>query len=206
MSQPRLTRLRASDYRRTPWKNGLGHTDQIAIHPPAADLRRGDYLWRVSTASVAQSAPFSVFPNHDRVLVIITGAGVRLSHEFVPGEEREVVELPPMEPYEFPGDVPTQCDLQDGPIQDFSVFLRKGEVSVLPEVAAIASDEPYLWEPQSRTAFVFSADGEVEVNGIALAVGETLRLDFEGGPSDEPLAIRSLAPESRALLIQIDAG
>ena len=28
--------LRKQNYRSTPWKNGLGHTDEIAIHPATA--------------------------------------------------------------------------------------------------------------------------------------------------------------------------
>ena len=107
----------------------MGWTDQIAISPATADLRRGDFDWRVSTARVAQSADFSPFADHDRVLVTLEGAGARLSHSFEESEEPDHVELPAWEPYEFPGDVPTRCELMDGPIQDFSVFVRKGIVS-----------------------------------------------------------------------------
>ena len=206
MGHPRLTHLHASDYHRTPWKNGLGHTDQIAIHPPGADLRQGNYDWRVSTARVAQSAPFSVFPEHDRILVILKGNGVTLSHEFVPGEERETVEVPLLEPYEFPGDVPTQCDLRSGPIQDFSVFIRKGEVSAIPDAALISSDQPYLLEIQAKTCFLFAASGILEVNDFTLQAGDTLRIELEDGPTEEPLIIRSQTPQSQLLTIQLDSA
>lgn len=88
----------------------MGFTDQIAIHPPASDLRRGDFLWRLSSARIEKASPFSTFPEHDRVLIILEGSGVRIVHQFSPGEV-EITDVLPLEPYEFPGDVPTDCVL-----------------------------------------------------------------------------------------------
>lgn len=197
--------LRLSDYRRTPWKNGLGWTDQIAIHPPEADLKRGDFLWRISTAHIAQSSPFSLFPEHDRLLVVLEGVGLRLSHSFIEGEPEDVIELPPLEPYEFPGDVPTQCELLDGPIQDFSIFVRKGIVSVNAKVIAIDADESYAWEPQGRTGLAFVVQGEVENQGEIVKTGESLRIDLTNEPAAISILLRSAGSEPCALiLIQLD--
>src|SRR5207253_2061990 len=69
--------VRRDSYPRSLWRNGLGHTDQIAIEPPTAKLAAGDYLWRISTAQIARGSEFSLFPEHDRILVILAGAGVR---------------------------------------------------------------------------------------------------------------------------------
>jgi environmental stress-induced protein Ves len=200
LTGPSVTCLKSSDYRRTPWKNGLGWTDEIAIHPAGSDLRRGDFLWRLSTARVAQSAPFSLFPEHDRVLTVIEGAGVRLSHTFEEGEPAELVELPPLEPYEFPGDIVTRCELQEGPIQDLSVFLRKGIVSVLADSVAIEEGEPFHWEPQFRTCFAFVASGSLQCQGRSAAGGEVLRIEMRS--PGEPVTLEGAA---RAILLQIDS-
>lgn len=201
----KLSLLRTSDYRRSPWKNGLGWTDQIAISPESADLKRGNFDWRVSTAHVAQSADFSPFPDHDRVLVIIDGAGVRLSHRFDEASEPETVDLPPEEPYEFPGDVPTRCELVDGPIRDFSVFVRKGVVTAMVENVVLEDETTlYEWEPQSSSGFVFVVSGSVKARETTVGAGEALRVDQNSHDSFEPLQLQSRS--AHLLLVQLDTA
>lgn len=146
---------------RSLWRNGLGHTDQIAIEPADADLRSGNYLWRISSAVIANASAFSVFPDHDRALVILSGGGVRLTHE--DDGFRESVELPPWEPYEFPGDIRSHCTLLDGTVRDLSVFFRKGVVNASVEVVRVGGEEVWSWEPAATWNFVFAARGNFEV-------------------------------------------
>src|SRR4051812_7066019 len=101
----------ATSYTRSRWKNGLGYTDQIAIYPGGADLKKGDFLWRLSSAKIEQRSGFSLFPEHDRVLVVVKGEGLGLAHTFEEGEPEEFAEVHPFMPYEFPGDVPSRCEL-----------------------------------------------------------------------------------------------
>ncbi len=171
--------LRSSDYARTPWKNGLGFTDQIAIHPAGADLRRGDFVWRLSSARIERASPFSPFPRHDRVLVILSGAGVRLTHTFEEGDEPEVVEVAPMEPYEFPGDVPTHCELADGPVVDLSVFFAKG-LDAQVEVLELGPGENLSIPFDASTGFVFVARGSVRWSSAEVSPGDCLRIDGDG--------------------------
>lgn len=168
-----LTLLPQDSYQRSTWKNGLGWTDQIAIHPPGADLRKGDFAWRVSTAQIAQNSPFSPFPAHDRLLVVLEGQGVRLSHEYEPGEPMDVVELEPGNPYEFPGDVPTRCELLGGPVRDLSVFFRKGEWQV--EAECMDLREAYEWTPQAATELMVVFEGSVRADGVEAGNGGTLK-------------------------------
>jgi environmental stress-induced protein Ves len=170
-------------YRRAAWKNGLGFTDEIAIYPEGASLARGDFLWRVSSARIERSSPFSAFPHHDRVLVVLNGAGVRLSHQIAAGEPPDVVELPVLEPYDFPGDVPTQCELLGGPIRDLSVFVRKGEAHAEVEVLRIAAGESLQWGCPGGVGFLLVVQGELEVIGrdtvLKAPIGDSLRVDDE---------------------------
>jgi environmental stress-induced protein Ves len=173
-------------YRRATWKNGLGYTDEIAIYPEGSDLRAGNFSWRLSSARIEQASPFSIFPEHDRILVILRGEGLRLNHDFEGNHES--VELPPLEPYEFPGDVPSTCSLLGGGVTDFSVFLRKGEVEGAAETVQIEGD--FDWTPQGHWNFALATSGRFEIKGgLKLPEGDTLRVDLKR-PLEEPVRFR----------------
>ena len=201
----RLTLLRPSDYARTPWKNGLGFTDQIAIHPPSADLRRGDYIWRLSSARIERESGFSHFPHHDRILVVLEGKGLTLTHTFEEDAPPDKVELAPMEPYEFPGDVPTHCGLKDGPIRDLSLFFAQGRAQARAECLKLTPEEEFSWEPSGATQLIFVLSGAVQLNGLHAAEGETIRADLLGAPS-APLLLKAGLEGARAVLVEIEHG
>lgn len=112
--------LRASAYRRMPWKNGAGETVEIAVFPPGADL--ATFGWRVSMATVASDGPFSVFAGIDRTLSILTGEGLELDIE---GRD-PVVLTQASEPQAFPADVATSARLVSGAMTDLNVMTRRG--------------------------------------------------------------------------------
>ena len=168
---PSLTLLPKKDFLRSTWKNGLGFTDQIAIYPPGAGLAQGNFLWRLSSARIEKASPFSVFPYHDRILLVLKGAGIRLIHTFEEGGEEETIDLPPLESYEFPGDVPSRCELMDGPIIDFSIFLRKAEVEPLVEIVEIAPQKSFSWSAQGRWNFAFAVSGNFQTSAGTLEEG-----------------------------------
>ena len=196
MTEP--TRIAQKDFVRSRWKNGLGYTDQIAIEPPQADLRLGNYLWRVSTAQIESSSDFSVFPNHDRLLVILSGGGVRLSHLDEENGFAETVDLPQLEPYEFPGDLKSRCELTSGAVKDLSVFFRKG-MSAGAEIVHLQAEQIWSWEPQGRWNLIFVLRGSLQVQvqdlDITLSEGEALRQDvnspatLNAGPSGSDLIL-----------------
>jgi environmental stress-induced protein Ves len=112
--------LRAADYKRMPWKNGGGETVEIGVFPPEAGL--DDFAWRVSMASVAADGPFSIFPDINRTLSILSGAGMELTIE---GQSAPVLLDRAAPPHAFPADVPTHARLIDGPITDLNVMTRR---------------------------------------------------------------------------------
>jgi environmental stress-induced protein Ves/predicted GIY-YIG superfamily endonuclease len=115
-SAPRLTHLGPSSYRDMPWRNGRGVTTEIARDPPGD----GPFDWRVSTAVVAEPGPFSPFPGLDRVLVVLQGQGLRLTHD-----GGDAISLPPLEPYTFSGDALTAGGPIGEPVRDFNVLWRR---------------------------------------------------------------------------------
>ncbi len=188
-----------NDYKRSTWKNGLGFTDEIAIYPPDASLARGDFLWRLSSARIEKSSPFSLFPAHDRTLVILKGAGIRMAHRFEEGEPEDVTDVPSLQVYEFPGDVQSRCDLIDGPITDFSIFTRTGEVGAVVEICELQPDEEWVWNFEGKWNFIYVIENQVETDSGDLSEGDTLSV----GPGE----VRIHPPQSKAvlLLVSIDS-
>lgn len=129
--------LPAFEYRRMRWKNNLGWTREIhratvdasALQEPAlpgADFPTSDdnYDWRVSIAEIDHDCPFSAFPGHDRVLVLLEGNGMRL--EFSDGRRVELE--PPHQRIAFRGEETLNCILTDGPTRDFNLIWKRDRV------------------------------------------------------------------------------
>lgn len=115
--------VRSEEFRRMRWKNGDGETAEIAVFPPGAGL--SDFDWRVSMATVARAGPFSLFPDVDRTLAIVEGAGITLEIEGRPA----VTLTGKNEPFAFPADIATTATLVEGPIVDLNVMSRRGRWS-----------------------------------------------------------------------------
>ncbi|MEK1929380.1 MAG: HutD family protein [Pararhizobium sp.] len=113
--------LKASTYRRMPWKNGGGETVEIAVFPPEADLTT--FGWRISMATVATDGPFSVFPGIDRTLSILQGEGMELN---IAGRA-PVVLTQASQPLTFPADAATSARLVSGAIVDLNIMTRRGQ-------------------------------------------------------------------------------
>lgn len=75
----------------TPWKNGLGTTTQLAVHPQGADSNA--FEWRISIASLTGTAPFSAFEDVERCLAMLEGE-VTLLREAQPSITLTPVSLP----------------------------------------------------------------------------------------------------------------
>lgn len=149
MSPPRV--LAPADYRRMPWKNGGGHTWQIAAEPPGSDV--GSFAWRVSVATIERDGPFSAFPGVERTLVLLSGQGVRLSGAGAPIELRV-----PFEPVTFAGEAAIECALVDGPTRDFNLMVRRSLASARLHVVRDRG-EPL---PPASTYVCYAASGSCE--------------------------------------------
>lgn len=220
----RLQVLKRSDYLQAKWKNGLGVTEQIGIYPEDSDLKRADFLWRLSTARIEKDSAFSLFPHHDRILVLLEGKGVVLSHSLGEGgvseeDAWESVELSPLEPYEFPGELVSRCHLKDGPVRDFSIFLRKGAVEAEVHLVSLERNQSHHLRSQAPLTFVFAASGRFGLRSIRDSSGdfgdpsptewgalEALRIDASGvgigvGSQGEASSFEIQARESGTLIL-----
>jgi environmental stress-induced protein Ves len=76
--------IRKTSFTAVPWKNGGGITHEVLRVPPTGDAFR----WRVSVAEIDASGPFSDFADYNRKMVLLRGAGVRLTFD---GREQTVL-------------------------------------------------------------------------------------------------------------------
>lgn len=176
--------IRLQDCPSQRWKNGLGRTRELAIHPEHAG--HDDFLWRVSIAEVDSAAAFSVFPGIDRQIALLDGAGFTMALD----DGRTHALTRPLLPFAFPGEAKVSVTLIGGATRDFNLMVRRnrarGDVlawhgsathPVAPTVAlvfcvrgTIDTAEGRLhhgdaWRPSSRNTTVILEDG-----ALALAV------------------------------------
>jgi len=158
--------LPASDRAAQPWKNGGGVTREVAAFPPAAGIDSFD--WRVSIADVGTDGPFSIFPDIDRTLTILSGAGIALEMG------RDALRLLPGHPVSFPGDQPAAATLLDGPVTDLNVMSRRGKIA--HRVTALSSAQT-LSVDEGVLVWIL---GQGRVGGVAMNPLDALHADTPG--------------------------
>lgn len=177
--------LSSSAYKETRWKNGGGITHEILAVPDSAG-----YHWRLSIAEVASDGAFSNFPGLQRILTVISGAGLDLQ-----SPERKL-RADIFEPVEFSGDEPITGILRNGAIQDLNLIFDPrhvtGQVTVLTNIDRHEQPEP------NETCVLFCARGTCDVADVAI---------FEGDCAlwkDETVSL-SIPDGALALLVKIGA-
>ncbi|MBP2561728.1 environmental stress-induced protein Ves [Neorhizobium galegae] len=149
--------LRASDYKRMPWKNGGGETVEIAVFPAGASME--DFDWRVSIATIASDGAFSTFADVDRTLSVLSGGGIELTIDGC----RPVTLEDSSEPYPFPADRPAVATLLNGVTTDLNVMTRRGRFShrvirYPTPVSLPASPSPRLVLATGRHTIAFGSE------------------------------------------------
>lgn len=171
----RLTRLRASDYRRVRWKNDGGWTTEIARDPRDEST---DFRWRVSIADIESDGPFSIFADVDRDLVLLSGNGMNL--DFAGAAPLRIGER--FQHVHFRGEAAVDCKLIAGPTRDFNVMVRRGlaraEVVARPLVGSMVifpeAGAEWLIHVHAGQAIARDKDGEIDATA-----GETIRADAD---------------------------
>ena len=133
-----------SEYQKKRWKNGCGTTQEIAVSDESIEFE-----WRMSMADIVESGPFSAFPGMDRILVLLTGSEIKISHEGVASEKS----LQLLTPYQFSGDWPTSARISEKG-RDFNLIYRrdkfKGSMDTL-----IVQDDSCMLVTENLTSYLF---------------------------------------------------
>ncbi|MFD8688940.1 HutD family protein [Streptomyces sp. NPDC059651] len=152
--------LRAAGRTPVAWKNGRGVTREIAASPGATNET---FDWRVSLADVAEDAPFSVFPDADRTLTVVEGAGMDL---MVGGEHHIVDE--PYWPHDFPGDLETDGRLLAGPVVNLNVIHRRDRVRA---ETAVVRGTLRLMAPEGGAVLAVALEDGAVIDGTDTGLG-----------------------------------
>lgn len=188
----------ANEYQRVRWRNQLGWTREIAKAPEG-----DDWDWRLSIAEIERNAAFSSFPGIDRVLVLLSGNGLRL--RFDDGEVHEL--QPPHDKLRFDGERDVVGELIDGPTHDFNLMWRRDRASAqlwhrpLVDAMVIFAEPGTTWAVYLISGHARFADDSglppLEAGDTAILEAGTQRLRhvLEGG--GETLVMR-ISPADRA--------
>lgn len=187
-----MIHLRPKDYRVMPWKDGGGVTTELAIEPADATVA-GDFAWRLSSAAVEASGPFSQFPGRLRALVLLEGAGLALV-----GGGRTMVLDAFDAPVHFPGDLALEATLLDGRCVDLGLIWDPRQVRA--EVAAMrVGAEPRRIAAAPTTLLVAPRGGiRIEPAGPVLGAMDTVRM--EAAEPGTAIRLRTVSHGNRAPL------
>ncbi len=190
--------LTPADYVSMPWKNGAGRTTEIAAYPPGAAL--DGFAWRVSIADVERDGPFSRFPGIDRTIVLLEGAGMRLT-----GGGGDSALRTPFEPHSFSGDDAIDCALVAGPVRDFNAMFRRNRAC--GAVAVVRGGGAEIAPSEFLLAFAATGAHECVLPGRPperLAPGHALLVGPASATAAGPIAIRPLTVDAVALVVSVD--
>lgn len=127
---PNFIIIEQDQYKRMPWKNGLGETLEIQRYEDKDGLR-----FRISQASVVEDGIFSDFSGLHRTLVLLSGDGMTLEH--VGKNNSHTNELSKaLDIARFSGRDKTYAALKSGKIEDLNIMVRDTDTQAKVEAYA----------------------------------------------------------------------
>ncbi len=158
-----------SDYRRVPWKNGGGITQDVLLLPDGAS--HDDFDVRISLAPIVEEGPFSSFPGIDRHITRLSANALSLAFA------QETRALNRLEPLYFDSVLQPRSLLPEGPAEVINVMTRRGRwhAQVMP---ATGGNGPLLAAPEGGLVMLHAVTGTWQVGNAAGSVlvrpGETM--------------------------------
>ena len=145
--------IKPDEFILVPWKNGLGHTTELAINE-GGNLDNFD--WRLSIASVVADGEFSNFSGYQRNLVLIEGNGLTLDHQNDAIDKLNNL----LDIACFDGSCKTLGSLSHGSIKDFNIITKTGAVA--PTVQCYRElKEATITLTKTRLCFAYSLTDDI---------------------------------------------
>ena len=154
--------VRFAELAPTAWKNGLGSTTQLAIHPVTAD--QSTFEWRISIATLTGTAPFSSFPNIERCLAMLEGEVTLLR-----GGGTSVTLSTTSPPLTFSGEEPVTGRVESGSAIDLNLMYRPSRWHAT--MRRIAVREGAAIRAHELTMLCAVAPAQLDVEGRRTAMG-----------------------------------
>ncbi|KGJ97434.1 HutD family protein [Colwellia psychrerythraea] len=159
-----LTILSPEKFKTIPWKNGLGHTTELAISEGGS---LDSFDWRLSIASVVNDGDFSNFAGYQRNLVLIEGEGLTLDHRN--GDIDNLTNL--LDIAHFDGGCNTHGALVNGGIKDFNIMTKQASFSA--EVNCYVEQQKVIINLSTDSlVFAYSLSDEMMINTSDNEVGK----------------------------------
>jgi len=156
MSNLNIKIITPNEFILVPWKNGLGHTTELAISNGGS---LDDFAWRLSIASVVNDGDFSNFAGYQRNLVLIAGNGLILDHRN--GDIDKLTQL--LDIARFDGASKTHGTLVNGGIKDFNVMTNQS--SFTPKVNSYIEQQTVTVAVLTNSLlFTYSLTDEIRIN------------------------------------------
>lgn len=152
-----IEHLTLQHYQKMLWKNGLGFTYEIAR---SLQGEAEDFDWRISMADVDTDSEFSFFKDKQRIISVLSGAGMHLSLKQKMLAEPNEVHVLTRTLFAFDGEQPVYCRLLNGPIRDLNLIYRKNRVR--PRVQWLEGEAVQIILSSAPMLFIFNmADAAV---------------------------------------------
>jgi hypothetical protein len=161
---------REQDHKLMEWKNKQGTTLEFLIEPPNATVSDA-FTYRLSSATMHTSCPFSSFPGYSRILVQLDGPPMTIIHN-----ETEKVKLEPLHKHLFSGDIPTRCEVS-ATVREFNVMTK--DDSATATLDKILLNGKLHLELSKCSNFFYCVDGNLTVSGESLTIGEVVIMENE---------------------------
>ncbi|MDH5435086.1 MAG: HutD family protein [Gammaproteobacteria bacterium] len=151
--------IRESEFSKMPWKNGGGSSYEIYRLPATSDY----WDFRVSIAEVNSDGPFSLFPNCERFLMLLSDNGMHLK-----SNELNHSLLKIYDHLYFSGDLKITASLENGPNRDFNVIWNKDKFIVEISIKTGAFQENF------EQMLLYAHNGEGSINGEKFTQGDAV--------------------------------
>jgi environmental stress-induced protein Ves len=171
MSKPNphlgLKILPAAGHRRYRWRNDLGEATEIAAESLDPAVPGG---WTLSIATVDSDVEFSCFPETDRHLMALSGAGLDL---IVNGNQRSLARG---DVVSFAGEDSVSSIGVSAPTLDLNLMVHRGRDEGTLVATTVAGTTTFS-TPAGTTTFILLLEGEMVVGDRLLGVHDALSIE-----------------------------
>ncbi len=173
--------IKRMHYKKVPWKNGGGTTNEITIEPSHSLVNELTFDWRLSSAPITEEGAFSKFPDFERHLALVEGGVLHVIFQ----DSKKVEILRDDLVIHFRGEDEIYSKLPEGPVTDINFIYRRGTISPSVQILKFDSEKERAILFEGRSVLIFALRGEVDVSinlaeeRHSLEVQDTLRVDTE---------------------------